>query len=200
MTIPRATIVSLENTQWYHCVSRCVRRAYLCGRDDASGKDFSHRRGWIAERIKTLSNVFCIDVAGYAVMSNHYHVVVHINRDKAQGLSDREVLERWCRLFRGSELVQKFMNQQEIAPHEQVSLKGEIEEIRERLYNLSWFMRCLNEYVARMANKEDGVKGRFWEGRFKSQALLDEKALLAALAYVDLNPVRAGIAKLPEES
>ncbi|HEB78645.1 MAG TPA: transposase [Methylothermaceae bacterium] len=202
MTQPRSSHVSLDDTPWYHCVSRCVRRAFLCGEDAVTGKSFEHRRGWIAERIKQLAGVFAIDVAAYAVMSNHYHVVVRIDRERALGWSVEEVLRRWTALFSGPLLVQKYlsgargeMGEAEIAQVEELA-----EIYRQRLYDLSWFMRTLNEYIARKANAEDGVKGRFWEGRFKSQALLDEPALLAAMAYVDLNPLRAGMAETPEAS
>lgn len=202
MTAPRSVLVSLEDTPWYHCVCRCVRRAFLCGEDHVSGLNFDHRRGWIVERIQQLATLFAIDVAAYAVMSNHYHIVVRIDRDRVLGWSVEAVLKRWTALFTGPLLVTRYlsesrgsMSQAEIAEVEALA-----EVYRERLHDLSWFMRTLNEYIARRANAEDGVKGRFWEGRFKSQALLDEQALLAAMAYVDLNPVRAGLAETPEAS
>jgi hypothetical protein len=202
MTSPRSALVSLDDTPWYHCGSRCVRRAFLCGEDAFSGMNFDHRRGWIAERIKQLSGVFAIDVAAYAVLSNHYHVVVRIDRERALAWSLDEVLERWTRLYSGPFLVTRYLSEArgQMIEAEVAKVQEIGEDYRARLHDLSWFMRTLNEHIARQANAEDGVKGRFWEGRFKSQALLDEKALLAAMAYVDLNPVRAGIAESPEGS
>jgi hypothetical protein len=202
MTSPRSTLISLEDTPWYHCVSRCVRRAFLCGEDRFSGMNFDHRRGWIAERVKQLAAIFAIDVAAYAVMSSHYHIVVRIDQERVLDWSLEEVLERWTRLFSGPLLVTRYLSEERGQMTEAEIAK--VEELgasyRSRLQDLSWFMRTLNEHIARKANAEDGVKGRFWEGRFKSQALLDEKALLAAMAYVDLKPVRAGIAETPEAS
>ncbi|WP_089729633.1 transposase [Candidatus Thiosymbion oneisti] len=202
MTAPRSVLVSLEDTPWYHCVCRCVRRAFLCGEDPFSGLNFDHRRGWIVERIQQLAGLFAIDVAAYAVMSNHYHMVVRIDQERALGWSIEEVLRRWTALFTGPLLVTRYLSasRAEMSQAELAEVESLAAVYRARLHDLSWFMRTLNEHIARRANAEDGVKGRFWEGRFKSQALLDEKALLAAMAYVDLNPVRAGLAETPEAS
>ena len=128
-------------------------------------------------------------------MSNHCHLVVHIDEAAARALSVDEVIDRWCTLYRGPEVIQRYRAGGSLSAAELGALSIVVETWRGRLSNLSWFMRCLNEHIARRANAEDGCTGRFWEGRFKSQALLDETALITAMAYVDLNPIRAGMAK-----
>jgi len=200
MTRPRAALVSLDATPWYHLVNRCVRRAFLCGTDAVSGQSYEHRRGWISDRLHQLAGVFAIDVAAYAVMSNHYHLVVRVDVERAEGWSDDEVLKRWTALFTGPLLVQRYCAGADMLPVERKAVSELAATYRERLADVSWFMRLLNEAIARQANAEDGAKGRFWEGRFKSQALLDEAAILSAMAYVDLNPIRAGMAETPETS
>lgn len=200
MPKPRKALVSLEATPYYHCVTRCVRRAFLCGEDTHTGQSYEHRRQWIRERMLSLSKVFALDVCAYAVMSNHYHVVLHVDREEAEGWSETEVIERWHRLFAGHPLTHRFLAGEVLLKVEQ-NLVAELAALwRTRLRDISWYMRCLNESIAREANREDHCSGRFWEGRFKSQALLDEKALAACMAYVDLNPVRATLAATPEES
>ncbi len=80
----KESLISLEATPYYHCVARCVRRAFLCGRDQQTGIDYEHRRGWIENRMLELAQVFALDVCAYAVMSNHYHIVLHINAKQAE--------------------------------------------------------------------------------------------------------------------
>lgn len=109
MPRPRRTLISIEDTAYYHCCSRVVRRAFLCGDDKYTGKNYDHRRGWVEEQILKLSEVFAIDVAAYAVMSNHLHVVLYINLDTENSWSDREVVEQWHNLFNGTVLTQKFV-------------------------------------------------------------------------------------------
>jgi len=194
MTYARKILIPKGSPGTFHCVSRCVRRAFLCGDDRLTGRSFEHRRQWVEDRIHELAGIFGVAIWGYAVMSNHLHVVVQILPEEVAIWSKEEVVKRWMRLY----------PRQDQNPEMRAEvLAGNVERIevlRERLSNLSWFMRCLVEPIARAANKEDICKGRFWEGRFKAQCLLDENAVLAAMAYVDLNPVRAKICDTLEAS
>ncbi len=198
MTIARSSLVSLEATPYYHVISRCVRRAFLCGSDSVSGRSFEHRRGWIVERLALLESVFGVSVCAYAVMSNHYHLVLRLESSVEWSMG--EVLDRWCSLYSGPDLVQRYRSGEALGPAELARVCEYADEYRVRLGSLSWFMRALNHPIACLANAEDKVTGHFWEGRFKSQALLDEQALLTCMAYVDLNPIRAKLAATPEAS
>lgn len=200
MPKPRYSLILPSDTPYYHCVSRCVRRAFLCGKDGLTGQSYDHRRGWIEDKILALSSIFALDVCAYAVMSNHYHIVLHINKTSADNWDMADVIHQWHQLFNGALHSQRFARGESLNKSELLMLKRTVKIWRQRLLDISWFMRVLNESIAREANKEDHCTGRFWEGRFKSQALLDESALLACMAYIDLNPIRAGIAKTPETS
>ncbi len=193
----RKNIVNLSATPYYHCVSRCVRRAFLCGEDALTGKSYHHRRQWVESRLLYLGQIFSIDVCAYAVMSNHTHLVLHVDRNRALHWSTEEVLRRWHKLHKGMAIGHRYLDpaQRELLSEAELKTVQELVGVyRRRLHDISWFMRLLNEPIARKANAEDECTGRFWEGRFKSQALLDETALAACMVYVDLNPVRAGIA------
>ncbi|WP_422381123.1 hypothetical protein [Marinicellulosiphila megalodicopiae] len=133
-------------------------------------------------------------------MSNHFHLVVFIDQEESKQLTDLEIAHRWHQLYKGTMLTQKFANGENLSKVELDAVTIKINEWRERLLDLGWFVKNINEPLARMANAEDKCTGKFWEGRFKSQALLDEKALLACMAYVDLNPIRAKMAEIPEKS
>ena len=169
------------------------------------------------DKIKQLSTVFAVDICAFAVLSNHYHIVLSVNQEEAKGWSDEEVIEKWYSLFNGHPFVDQRQAGETLSRAVQTEIKKLITTWHNRLMDISWFMRCLNEAIAREANKEDNCKGRFWpllkirfpaahghpvhrEGRFKSQALLDETALLTCMMYVDLNPIRAGLSTTLEGS
>ena len=200
MTRPRKALISLADTPYYHITSRCVRRAYLCGVDHYSGQNYEHRRQWVVDRLRLLSSLFAIDVCAYAVMSNHYHLVLKVCPEQLEVLSEEDIMDRWCALFKGPLLIQSYRSGDELKPFERTAASDIINVWRTRLASISWFMRCLNQPIARQANLEDKCTGKFWESRFTSQALKSEEALLSCMTYVDLNPVRAGMADTPEHS
>ena len=189
MTRPRSEIIDRENGGFYHLGGRCVRRAMLCGPDPVTGLDLSHRRGWIEELMLRFAALFTVHVVEYAVMSNHYHLVVDYRPKDRFELGDEEVARRWLRIY---------------PPRDPDDLEARVAGLlddperlavlRDRLGDLSWYMSRLNETVARMANLEDGCTGKFWQGRFASKDLPDERSVWACMAYDALNPVRAGMA------
>jgi REP element-mobilizing transposase RayT len=200
MTRPRKELVSIDATPYYHIVSRCVRRTFLCGYDNTTQTSYEHRRQWLEERIRLLSSLFAVDLCAYAVLSNHYHLVIKLDPTQAEQWSEKEVVQRWQCLYRGPLLIQRYVAGTPLSSAEQTTVSDIISEYRKRLSSLSWIMKCLNESIARRANQEDKCTGHFWESRYKSQALLTEEALISAMTYVDLNPIRAGMAETPETS
>ena len=200
MTRARAQQICCQDTPYYHCISRVVRKAFLCGFDRSTQQDYEHRRQWVLDRLAELDDVFCIDICAYAIMSNHYHLVLYINKPEVDALTDLEVIERWRKIYSGSDIIQRFLDGETLTREHHVLIAETVEKWRNRLEDISWFMRCLNEYIARKANFEDNCTGHFWEGRFKSQALLDEQALLTCMTYVELNSIRANMATSPESS
>jgi REP element-mobilizing transposase RayT len=183
-----------------HVVQRCVRRAWLTGVDEKSGKDFSHRREWILRRLESLASVFGIDVLTYAIMSNHMHLILRNRPDVVAQWTDQVVAIRWLRVFPGRRLEEHLAEPTESDVQMLVNQPERLAVIRERLSDISWFMRALSEPIARIANRQDECTGRFWEGRFKALRIMDETGLLACAMYVDLNPIRAAMVESPDKA
>ncbi|BCV59275.1 hypothetical protein TUM17384_32200 [Shewanella algae] len=148
MPRPRYAQVSLEDTPFYHCISRCVRRAFLCGVDDYSGKSYEHRRDWVESRLLELAAVFAIDLCAYAVMSNHLHLVLRVDLKTATEWTLEQVLQRWHLLYSGTLLSQRFLRSETLSDIEYLTLQQTTEVYRQRLMDISWFMRALNEPIA----------------------------------------------------
>ena len=184
-----------------HLYNRCIDGAYLCGRDPITEKDYSYRKKWIVDRLEQLASIYLINILAHNVLDNHLHVVVLTLPDEVEKLSDRDVAIRWLSLHPGREL-DEFVS---VHPTDaQIdALLGDPEQlgkVRARLSSPSSFMKDLCEPISKRANKEDGRSGHFWEGRFQGKRLLDMLAILVCVAYVDLNQLRAGIAKSLRES
>jgi hypothetical protein len=173
----------------------------LFGVDSVTNQDYSHRKEWIVERLKFLAGIFAIDVCAYAVMATHSHEILRTRPDIVASWSDWEVASRWLQICpRKPRSKKKPALPIEVQINALLASPARIAELRKRLCSLSWFMGRLNEFIARMANAEDKVKGRFWESRFKCQVLLDDISIITCMTYVDLNPIRAGLAAMPEDS
>lgn len=114
MPKPRSQLISIDDTPYYHCISRCVRRAFLCGADPLTGQSYEHRRGWVEKRLLFLSRIFAIKVCAYAVMSNHTHLVLFIDGETAKNWTADEVLQRWHSIHKGTMITQQYMLQDQV--------------------------------------------------------------------------------------
>jgi REP element-mobilizing transposase RayT len=195
MTYPRSHTVNPTVSGTYLCTSRCVRRAWLCGEDELTQRCYDHRKDWIEDRALGLTQVYAMSITSFAVLSNHYHLVVTTHPEQVATWSDTEVASRWVSLSASLDEAARQRKVEAILQSPQ-----RLKTLRERLGSLSWYMGSINETIARRANKEDECSGRFWEGRFDCQGLLDDAAVTAAMVYVDLNPVRAGMVDAPDKA
>lgn len=200
MPTPRRELVDQVQPLFYHLISRCVRRSWLCGYDNYLRRDFSHRKQWLMKRMKFLAQFFAVELHAYAVMSNHFHMVIYYDPLASMRWTDEEVVDRWLsvcppRSYRNDP------KESTLFLHKQLLLgdPAKLAHLRAELGSLSTYMKMLKQPIARRANQEDEVKGHFFEQRFYSGALLSERSVQAAMAYVDLNAVEAKIAKSIEQ-
>ncbi len=187
--------------QIIHVWNRCIRAWSLCGINPESGKNHDYRRQWSVDRLKHLASIFAIEVITYSIMSNHFHQVLRSRPDIAAKWSAKEVARRWLKISPKS--FNKDGTPKEPTEKQINTLASNVEKIeilRLRLSIISWWMKYYSQWIAAQANREDEKTGHFWEGRFKSDVLVEEQSLLQCMLYVDLNPIRAKMAKSPEDS
>ncbi len=194
MTMARSHLVDPSVTRWYHCMTKCVRGA------DLLTKVPEDRKAWIEQRLQELAQIFAVGVAGFSVMDNHLHVLLRLDPDVANSWSDEELVRRWGQLFPPRDQSRQPLPVRDDWVRRCLKDRRTVKTLRQRLQSLSWFMKCLKEPLARLANRQDKTRGAFFERRFKSVAVLDEEALLAVCVYIDLNPVAAGVVPAPEAS
>ncbi len=148
------------------------------------------------DRIEQLATAFAVDVYAYSIMSNHFHLVVYYDPGAAHRWTDLEVARRWLRVCPPKQADGSIDEDlRDLQMSTILSDRTRLSKLREKLGSVSYFMKFLKQPIARRANLEDDCKGHFFEQRFYSGALLTDEAVLAAMAYVDLNPVRAKIAQ-----
>ncbi|GAA4812758.1 hypothetical protein GCM10023308_06240 [Marinicella pacifica] len=139
MTIARNQQICVEDTPYYHIVSRCVRRAFLCGEDALTGKSFEHRRQWLIDRIKKVASVFAIDVCSYAIMNNHFHLVLKIGAN--DNWTDKQVLITWQTLYSLPVMCQRYLRGDKLDDSSVRLVQKYASEYRSRLCSISWFMK-----------------------------------------------------------
>ncbi len=181
----RSHLVDPSRAGAYHLVNRCVRRGFLCG------DRWDHRRQWVHDMVREQTGIFAVDVLAYAVMANHFHLVVATHPERSAGWSAVTVAERWSMVFPARDEDGMPLPADRVELVRRAADPVWVAKQRDRLSSISWFMKVMKERLARRANREDGCTGSFWQGRFASTALLDQAAVIACMVYNDLNPIRA---------
>jgi REP element-mobilizing transposase RayT len=190
MVFARSVTLPHGSRGTYHVITRCARRTFLFG----DGRE--HRRGWLSESLSETIQHFGIDLVTYAIMSNHVHMVVRLRPERVDEWSPLEAARHALSVFPARSGWQNEALSMTATLVEGYSAhRAWLKQQCERLKSLSWFMRVVKQSIWRRAKAEDECRGHFWESRFHHVALLDEAAVIACMVYVDLNPIRAGMAK-----
>jgi hypothetical protein len=184
-----------------HVMNRVVRRCFLMGIDELTGKNYDHRKTWVENELKRLAAGFGIDLLTFSILSNHFHLILRSRPDVVETWDDTEVARRWLLLCP----VRKTADGRAAEPSEPElnSIRfdaDKLKAIRSRLSDISWWMRLLSQRIAQKANAEEKILGKFWQNRYRAVRLIDEESILACAAYVDLNPIRAALAQTIEDS
>ena len=196
---PRSAAVDPRKPTVVHVMSRCARGLHLLESTEAADAGFCPKR-CCTERLSVLARTYAIDVAGFCLMGNHFHLVLKTQPDAAQRWSARTVVGRWLNLHPGRKVAR--MNDREREAHE-ATLAADVdwvEQHRAKLSSLSFFLKDFKQHVAETYNAATDSLGSFWQGRFRMTVPRDDEGVLAVMAYVDLNPCAAGLAAAPDEA
>ncbi len=199
--LARSEVFDPNEVAILHVCARVVRRCFLFGVDPVTGKNHDHRKVWIEEQLKLLAANFGIDLLGFAILSNHFHLIVRSRPDVVQTWDHSELARRWLMLC--PKRKKKDRSPEEPNEFELNSIRSDPDKlatIRKRLSDVAWWMRLLCQNIGTRANQEDQQVGKFFQGRYRAVRILDEESLLACAAYVDLNPIRAAMAETLETS
>jgi hypothetical protein len=199
--VARAEVFAADEVAIVHVMNRTVRRCFLLGDDPVTGRNYDHRKQWIDDQLVHQSRYFGIDLLCQAILSNHFHLILRSRPDVVAEWDDTEVARRWLMLCP----LRRDENHKPLDPRDEElntirNDKDKLQQVRSRLSDISWWMRLLSQNIAQRANREDEEVGKFWQARYRAVRLLDETAVLACAAYVDLNPIRAAMAQTIETS
>jgi hypothetical protein len=193
----RKKLIDPDSPAFYHLVSRCVCAAFLTGCDPFTGEDYSHREQWLIHRLNLLTPHFAVELHGYTIRPQEFHLILFHDPKAYLGWSKEEVAERWLAVSPPRTTAGKSPTPDRIADARRRLLEDpeRLAYVAEQLGSMSTYMKLLKQGIALRANLESGAAGHFFVQRFWSKLLSSEEAVLEALASIEFNPVRAEIAR-----